>query len=71
MTDPPTWTEEPGGSAYTLIDGGVRGRIWRRLGKWETIVNNHGGFLSAGNFPRAEEAKAWCEARSAERSAHT
>ncbi len=71
MTDTPEWTEEPGGEAYTLVSGNIRGRVWRRFGTWEAIVWQHGGFHSAGDFTTAEEAKAWCEERIAERSAGT
>ncbi len=71
MTGAPAWTEEPGGWAHTLVRGDIRGRVWRRLGIWEAIVRQHGGFCSAGDFTTAEDAQAWCEERSAERSAGT
>ncbi len=71
MTDTPEWTQEPPGWAYTLINSGIRGRVWHRMGKWEAIVSEHGGYLSAGDFRTAEEAKAWCEERIAERRAGT
>ncbi len=69
MNDTTDWTEAPAGWAYTLIKSGVRGRVWHRSGKWEAIVSDHGGFRSSGDFTTAEEAKAWCEERIAERSA--
>ena len=69
MTTPATWTQEPAGWAYTLVRDGIRGRVWRRMGKWEAIVSQRGGFLSAGDFRTAEAAQAWCEERIAERSA--
>ncbi len=71
MNDTPEWTDEPAGLASTLINSGIRGRVWRRSGTWEAFVWQHGGYLSAGDFRTAEEAKAWCEERIAERSADT
>ena len=69
MTIPPTWTREPGGLAYTLVSDGIRARVWRSKGKWEVIVSQRGGALSASDFTTAEDAKAWCEARIAARKA--
>ena len=69
MATMPSWECDPNGEASTLVGGTIRGRVWRRKEKWEAIISQHGGFLSAGAFRTAEEAQAWCEARVAERQA--
>ena len=71
MTTMPYWEADPNSEAYTLVRDTIRGRVWRSKEKWEAIISQHGGFLSAGDFRTAEEAQAWCEARVAERQAGT
>ena len=59
MTTPLTWIREAGGWAYPLSSGDVHCRVSRRsTEKWEAIVNQQGGALSASDFKTAEEAKA-------------
>ncbi len=61
------WNYDATNTAYTLVQGAIRCRVWHMLGAWQAIVSHRGEATTGYNFPTAEAACAWCEQQIAQR----